>query len=82
MSEPISIPQLAEWMSGHILKTFEVFTTAREEDDEYSQAWCRGRIDAYLQLLNIIDKDREAMVRAEWERVVSGRGFASADESA
>lgn len=28
----------------------------------------------------IIDKDREAMLRAEWERVVTGKGFMDSDE--
>ena len=77
----ITIDELAEFMTRQLPATYDVFDKNREQDVDYNQAsWARGRIDAYLQIMGILDKDREAMLRAEWERVVSGKGFMADDE--
>lgn len=69
----ITIEELAEFMGDHIPMTFAVFDEHRHEDAEYNAAsWARGRIDAYFQILEILDKDRLEVLRAEWEQVVKG----------
>ncbi len=77
-----TIEELAEFMgSCQLPMTYDVFDKNRAEDREYNNAsWARGRIDAFLQILQIIDSDREEMLRAEWQRVVSGEGFMSDED--
>lgn len=77
----ITIDELAAFMQRELPKTYDVFEQNRAEDSDYNAAsWARGRIDAFLQLMQIIDKDRGAMLRAEWERVVTGKGFMTEDD--
>lgn len=74
--QKITIDELAKFMAQHITLTYDVFEKHRHESSGYDAAsWARGRVDAYLQIMAIIDKDREEMLRAEWERVVNGEGF-------
>jgi len=69
----ITIEELAEFMGNHIPMTFDVFDQNREQDSEVNNAsWARGRIDAYFQILEVVDKDRLAVLRAQWEQVVDG----------
>jgi hypothetical protein len=73
-----TLEELAEYMTRQRPKTYDVFEKNRHEDSDYNTAsWARGRIDAYLELMGVIDKEREAMLRADWERVVTGEGFMS-----
>ena len=77
----ITIEQLAEFMQRQLPLTYDVFDKHRDEDNEVNMAsWARGRVDAYLQIMGSIDKEREAMLRTEWERVVTGKGFMDRDE--
>jgi hypothetical protein len=72
----ITVEELAEFMQRQLPMTYDLFDKNRDEDNHSNTAsWARGRIDAFLQIMAIIDKDREAMLRAEWERVVTGQGF-------
>lgn len=76
----ITIEELAKFMGEHIPKTFDVFDKNRHEDSTHNTAsWARGRIDAYFQILDIIDKDRLAELRAQWERVVDGNAGDAVD---
>lgn len=69
----ITIEELAKFMGDHIPMTFTVFDKHRHEDAERNTAsWARGRIDAYFQILEIIDKERLESLRAQWEQVVKG----------
>lgn len=78
MDDKLTTDQLAEYMAKQIPATFDVFEKNRERDNEYNAAsWARGRIDAYLQLMQLIDSERADMLHAEWTRVVSGKGFMS-----
>jgi len=53
-------------MTRQLPATYDVFDKNRKQDADSNQAWwARGRIDAYLQIMEILDKDREAMLRAE-----------------
>lgn len=52
----------------------------KNRNQEAASSWARGRVDAFLQIMQVIDRDLEEMPRAEWERVVSGKGFMSQDE--
>jgi len=71
VSDQISSAELAGWMQRELPKTFDVFTRAVTEDDPLTQRWARGRVDAFFQVLGVIDKDRLAMLRAEWVRIVA-----------
>jgi hypothetical protein len=72
----ITLEELAEFMAKQLPMTYDVFDKHRKQDEDSNvAAWARGRVDAFLQLMQIIDKDREAMLRAEWDRVVTGEGF-------
>lgn len=82
MADIFTLEELAEFMTRQLPKTYDVFEQNRHEDSDYNTAsWARGRIDAHLELMAIIDKDREAMLRADWERVVTGDGFMRDEES-
>jgi hypothetical protein len=70
MTTPITIPELAEWMQRHILLTFDLFERYCDEGNEGEQRWCRGRIDAWFQIMEIINKDRLDMLRSNWQDVV------------
>jgi hypothetical protein len=77
----ITIEQLAEFMGKQIPATFTVFDQHRQEDSTYNGAsWARGRIDAYFQILEIIDKDGLDVLRAQWEDVVDGKSGEGSDE--
>lgn len=80
MADEITLEKLAEFMTRQLPATYEVFEKSRAENDEVQKSWARGRVDAFLQLMRIIDPDREQMLRAEWDRVVTGKGFMSNDE--
>lgn len=70
----ISIEELAKFMGDRIPATFDVFEKHRHQDGDYNGAsWARGRIDAYFQILEVIDKDRLETLRAQWEQVVDGK---------
>jgi hypothetical protein len=76
--EKVTLEQLAEYMQRQLPMTYNLFEQNREDDVVYNAAsWARGRIDAFLQILQILDEDRTEMLRAEWQRVVSGKGFMS-----
>lgn len=81
MADKISLEELAEFMTRQLPATYDVFDKNRADDSVFNQAsWARGRVDAFLQLMQVIDSSREQMLRAEWERVVTGKGFMSSDE--
>lgn len=71
----ITLEELAEFMTQELPMTFDVFEKNRANGNEAQQQWARGRIDAFLEIIALLDRDREAMLRAEWERVVHGEGF-------
>lgn len=76
----ITIEELAEFITRQLPMTYDVFDKNRDKDVDYNEAsWTRGRIDAFLQLMQVIDPAREAMLRADWQRVVTGKGFMSDD---
>lgn len=70
MTQPITIDELAEWLRRKTPLTFDAFETARAEGDELGQRWCRGRIDALFQIMNVIDKDGLELLRADWRQRV------------
>ncbi|SFF66794.1 hypothetical protein [Blastococcus tunisiensis] len=79
----ITVEELAEFMQRQLPLTYNLFDENRHEDSQVNTAsWARGRIDAFLQIMAIIDKDREAMLRADWVRVVTGKGFMEGDDEA
>ncbi|WP_284329497.1 hypothetical protein [Demequina litorisediminis] len=39
-------------------------------DAFHTRSWARGRIDALLQILALLDKDRADQARTEWNRVL------------
>lgn len=81
MDHNLTTEQLAEHMAKQIPATFDAFERKREQDREFNTAsWARGRIDAYIQLMELIDSERADMLRAEWARVSSGEGFMSEGE--
>ncbi len=81
MTDKITLEELAGFMTRQLPATYDVFEKNRADDAAFNQAsWARGRVDAFLQLMQVIDSDREQMLRAEWERVVTGKGFLSNDE--
>lgn len=79
----ITVDQLAEFMQRELPMTYDVFEKNRHQDREYNTAsWARGRVDAFLEIMQLIDEDREAMLRAEWKRVVTGEGFTKDEDDA
>jgi hypothetical protein len=80
VADEISIAELAEWMQRELPKTFDVFSRAVAEDDSLTQRWARGRVDAFFQVLGVIDKDRLAMLRAEWVRIAGGESWVDPTE--
>lgn len=82
MSEPkVTLEELAQFMQRELPMTFDVFEKNRSKDSQYNGAsWARGRVDAFLEIMQLIDNDRADMLRAEWQRVVTGKGFASQDD--
>lgn len=82
MTAKITVDELAEFMQRQLPMTYDVFEKHRADDVVYNTAsWARGRIDAFLQIMQIIDRDREAMLRTEWERVVTGKSFMDEGEA-
>ncbi|GGL43046.1 hypothetical protein H9L10_07620 [Phycicoccus endophyticus] len=79
-NEKITVDELAEFMTRQLPMTFDVFEKNRDAGNENQEYWARGRVDAFLQLMQLLDRDREAMLRAEWERVVHGEGFMSDED--
>ncbi|MFC5677798.1 hypothetical protein [Aeromicrobium endophyticum] len=80
--EKITIEELAEFMTRQLPMTYDVFEKHRADDVDRNQAsWARGRVDAFLQLMQVIDGERETMLRAEWDRITTGKGFMSDEDN-
>ncbi|HPU13443.1 MAG TPA: hypothetical protein PLQ19_06595 [Aeromicrobium sp.] len=71
MADQISISALAEWMQRELPGTFDLFTRAVGDGDELTKRWASGRVDSFLQVLGVIDKNRYEMLRAEWVRIAA-----------
>jgi len=80
-NEKITVEELAEFVQRQLPMTYDVFEENRDQDGVRNNAsWARGRIDALLQIMRILDKEREAMLRSDWERVVTGEGFMKCED--
>lgn len=54
-----------------------MFESAQAKQDELTQGWCRGRVDAFFQIMDVIDKEGLELLRADWKQRVGDESWTS-----